>query len=244
MNIIKLSYLIILISIASPAISQSEEKSESVWSWIKNKSNELVDSTAETSGAMVEKTQEGTSSATNYISKRYAKAKDGSIAWTKESYIDFSNDYPDISKKIEAFALSSASAGELVFEKTTDGSLVAYTAAADGKKAAVSWTQDKLSKVPEITACDIAEYDFLGGAAIGTLGTAITAGASTTTTTVVAVGVAPTIFGWVPMGVLSAATSVVSVPAVAIGVTATALAGATVYATSKGICYYQENLKE
>tara|TARA_B110001450_G_scaffold242125_1_gene252157 strand:+ start:599 stop:757 length:159 start_codon:yes stop_codon:yes gene_type:complete len=33
--------------------------------------------------------------------------------------------------------------------------------------------------------------------------------------------------------------SVVAVPAIAVGVTASALAGATVYATSKGVCYYQ-----
>ena len=244
MNIIKLSYLIILIAIASPAISQSEEKSESVWSWIKKKSSEMTDSAVETGGAIIDKTKQGTSSTTNYIGKSYSKAKDGSIAWTKETYNDFSNDYPDISEKIDSFALSTAEAGELVFKKTKDGSLVAYETAADGSKTAVSWTQDKLSKVTEITACDIADYDFLGGAAIGTLGTAITAGASTTTATVATVAVAPTIFGWVPMGVIGVVTSVVAVPAVAVGVTATALAGATVYATSKGICYYQENLQE
>jgi len=50
--------------------------------------------------------------------------------------------------------------------------------------------------------------------------------------------VAPSIFGWVPIAATTA-TSIVSTPAVALGVTATAIAGATVYATSKGLCYLQ-----
>ena len=33
--------------------------------------------------------------------------------------------------------------------------------------------------------------------------------------------------------------SAVAIPAIATGVTATALVGATVYATSKGVCYFQ-----
>ena len=40
----------------------------------------------------------------------------------------------------------------------------------------------KISKVPEITACDIANYDFAGGVAVGTLTTAMAAGTTTTTT--------------------------------------------------------------
>ena len=88
-------------------------------------------------------------------------------------------------------------------------------------------------------ACDIAGYDFLGGAAIGTLGTALAAGVSTTTTVVEVWAITSTLFS--TSASLLSSISVVAVPAIAVGVTATALVGATVYATSKGICYYQKN---
>jgi hypothetical protein len=215
--------LCIMLYIGSTSAVFAEAENPSFWSWVKDKATE-ISSTA----------TEKASDASSYISKSYYEAVDGSVAWTKETYNDFSTDYPEIATNIESFASSTSEYSNYAYEKTKDGALVAYEVTADGTKTAVDWTSEKISKVPEITACDIANYDFAGGVAVGTLTTAMAAGTTTTTTSATLLAVTPSAF--VPV---FTSISVVAVPAIAIGVTATALAGATVYATSKGVCYYQ-----
>ena len=219
--------LCIMLYIGSISAASAETENPSFWSWVKDKANE-ISSTA----------TEKASDASSYISKSYYEAVDGSVAWTKETYNDFSTDYPEIATNIESFASSTSEYSNYAYEKTKDGALVAYEVTADGTKTAVDWTSEKISKVPEITACDIADYDFLGGAAIGTLGTSLTAASGTSLTATSIAAYTPTILGPMLAGTVQTLT-IVAVPAIAVGVTATALAGATVYATSKGVCYYQ-----
>ena len=216
-----------MLYIGSISAASAETENLSFWSWVKDKANE-ISSTA----------TEKASDASSYISKSYYEAVDGSVAWTKETYNDFSTDYPEIATNIESFASSTSEYSNYAYEKTKDGALVAYEVTADGTKTAVDWTSEKISKVPEITACDIADYDFLGGAAIGTLGTSLTAASGTSLTATSIAAYTPTILGPMLAGTVQTLT-IVAVPAIAVGVTATALAGATVYATSKGVCYYQ-----
>ena len=219
--------LCIMLYIGSTSAVFAEAENPSFWSWVKDKANE-ISSTA----------TEKASDASSYISKSYYEAVDGSVAWTKETYNDFSTDYPEIATNIESFASSTSEYSNYAYEKTKDGALVAYEVTADGTKTAVDWTSEKISKVPEITACDIADYDFLGGAAIGTLGTSLTAASGTSLTATSIAAYTPTILGPMLAGTVQTLT-IVAVPAIAVGVTATALAGATVYATSKGVCYYR-----
>jgi len=219
--------LCIMLYIGSISAASAETENLSFWSWVKDKANE-ISSTA----------TEKASDASSYISKSYYEAVDGSVAWTKETYNDFSTDYPEIATNIESFASSTSEYSNYAYEKTKDGALVAYEVTADGTKTAVDWTSEKISKVPEIKACDIAEYDFTGGVAVGTVTTAIAAGTTTTTTYTTVLAVLPTVFGPALVPVLTP-ISAIAVPAIATGVTVTALAGATVYATSKGVCYYQ-----
>ena len=219
--------LCIMLYIASTSAVSAEAENPSFWSWVKDKANE-ISSTA----------TEKASDASSYISKSYYEAVDGSVAWTKETYNDFSTDYPEIATNIESFASSTSEYSNYAYEKTKDGALVAYEVTADGAKTAVEWTSEKVSKVPEITACDIADYDFAGGVAVGTLGTALTASSGTAATTTTIAAYTPTIFGPMLIGTMATA-SAVAIPAIATGVTATALVGATVYATSKGVCYFQ-----
>ena len=147
-----------MLYIASTSAVSAEAENPSFWSWVKDKANE-ISSTA----------TEKASDASSYISKSYYEAVDGSVAWTKETYNDFSTDYPEIATNIESFASSTSEYSNYAYEKTKDGALVAYEVTADGTKTAVDWTSKKISKVPEITACDIANYDFAGGVAVGTL---------------------------------------------------------------------------
>ena len=216
-----------MLFVGSINAASAETVNPSFWSWVKDKANE-ISSTA----------TEKASDASSYISKSYYEAVDGSVAWTKETYNDFSTDYPEIATNIESFASSTSEYSNYAYEKTKDGALVAYEVTADGTKTAVDWTSEKISKVPEITACDIAEYDFTGGVAIGTLTTALAAGTTTSTTYTTVMAIVPTIFGPALLPVFTS-VSAIAVPAIATGVTATALVGATLYATSKGVCYYQ-----
>ena len=160
--------LCIMLYIGSISAASAETENPSFWSWVKDKANE-ISSTA----------TEKASDASSYISKSYYEAVDGSVAWTKETYNDFSTDYPEIATNIESFASSTSEYSNYAYEKTKDGALVAYEVTADGTKTAVDWTSEKISKVPEITACDIANYDFAGGVAVGTLTTAMAAGTTT-----------------------------------------------------------------
>ena len=141
--------LCIMLYIGSISAASAETENPSFWSWVKDKANE-ISSTA----------TEKASDASSYISKSYYEAVDGSVAWTKETYNDFSTDYPEIATNIESFASSTSEYSNYAYEKTKDGALVAYEVTADGTKTAVDWTSEKISKVPEITACDIADYDF------------------------------------------------------------------------------------
>ena len=216
-----------MLFVGSINAASAETENPSFWSWVKDKANE-ISSTA----------TEKASDASNYISKSYYKAVDGSVAWTKETYNDFSTDYPEIATNIESFASSTSEFSNYAYEKTKDGALVAYEVTADGTKTAVNWTSEKVSKVPEITACDIADYDFAGGVAVGTLGTALTASSGVAVTGTTIAAYTPTILGPMLAGTMTT-VSAVAVPAIATGVTATALVGATVYATSKGVCYFQ-----
>ena len=156
MKLVKSLYLIALIAMASPAASQSEIDVNSVWSWIKNKANNVSDSTFENSWAILDATKEGAYSASTYISESYTEAMGGS-------------------------------------------------------KMALLWTKETIGKIPKITAqvynCKIARFDFLS--AVTFHGTIILIASGLTTTP-----------------------------------TAVVLTGITIYATSKGICYFHDNSKD
>ena len=238
MNGFRYLYLPLFILLTTPVAGQSVENDVSTWSWIKNKASEMTATTAEKSETVIRKTKKGSLTALAYLNKNYGIAKDGTVVWTKETYNQFNSDHPEVAANIQSFAAYTSETGQFAYEKTKDGALVAYEVSSDGVKTAVSWTDEKIEKLPEVTACGIAEYDVLGGIAIGTLGTALAAGTTTATTTSAVVFVAPTMFGWMTVGT-AATTTIVSTPVIAIGVTAAAVAGATLYATAKGLCYAQ-----
>ena len=121
-----------MLYIASTSAVSAEAENPSFWSWVKDKANE-ISSTA----------TEKASDASSYISKSYYEAVNGSVAWTKETYNDFSTDYPEIATNIESFALSTSEYSNYAYEKTKDGALVAYEVTADGTKTAVDWTSKK-----------------------------------------------------------------------------------------------------
>lgn len=81
-----------------------------------------------------------------------------------------------------------------------------------------NWSRNSLRRISELNACE-GDYDFAGGAAVGTLATSVVAGDS------------------VVMLIGSTGLLVATAPAVATGVTITALAGSAVYLTAKGYCF-------
>ena len=237
---LRYSFLSFFLFLAAPAFSQPAEDDRPVWSWIKNKAEEIKGITTEKSHSVLDKTKTNASITMSYLSARYEVAKDGTAIWTKEKYDQFSSDYPDIAANMHSFSSYTSQKGKFALEKTKDGATVAYQVSSDGIKTAASWSKEKIEELPQITACGISEYDLLGGVAIGTLATALTAGTSTAATTTTVVYLTPTIFGWMTAATATA-TSVVSTPVVAVGVTATAVAGATLYATAKGVCWHQNS---
>lgn len=226
----------ILMFLISPLVVFAEEQSG--WTKLINKAQEIASKASDAGKEALQSSKEGLSETSSFISEKYTSTKDGVASWSIEKYSSFAVEHPEVATNIEKFSSKASDTSNLVFEKAKGGAIKAYEVSADGSRNAVIWTQSKVNQLPEVTACGISELDMLGGVAIGTLGTALAAGTTTTTTTTAIVAVTPTMFGWVPIAT-SAVTSVVATPAVAIGVTATAIAGATVYATSKGLCYYQ-----
>ena len=214
----------------------AEETSQ--WDKIKSGAADFTAKSLDIGSQLFDQSKQSTEGAVAYISEKYSTTKNGMSSWSTEKYNSFESEYPEIASNIETFAGKAGQTSEYIYEKTVDGAVTAYQISASGVKTAVEWTDSKIDDLPELTACGIAELDTLGGVAIGTVGTALVAGSSTTTATATTVMVAPSIFGWVPIAATTA-TSIVSTPAVALGVTATAIAGATVYATSKGLCYLQ-----
>lgn len=91
----------------------------------------------------------------------------------------------------------------------------------DGKDVAIDWTKTKYTEITSIDVCDI-NTDLAGGVFIGTAATSVLAGNS-----VMAV-------------VGSAGVLVLSAPAVASGMTLSAIGGSAVYLTSKGYCYLKK----
>jgi len=78
-----------MLFVGSINAASAETEKPSFWLWAKDKANEIT-STA----------KEKASDASSYISKSYYEAVDGSVAWTKETYNDFSTDYPEIATNI------------------------------------------------------------------------------------------------------------------------------------------------
>lgn len=81
-----------------------------------------------------------------------------------------------------------------------------------------NWSRSSLRRISELSACE-GDYDFAGGAAVGTLATSVVAGDS------------------ILMIIGSSGVLVATAPAVATGITVTALAGSVVYLTAKGYCF-------
>jgi hypothetical protein len=88
----------------------------------------------------------------------------------------------------------------------------------------VDWSKTKYQQIKEIDICE-GDLDLLGGVAIGTAATSVLAGES------------------VLMIIGSSGVYVATAPAVATGVTVTAITGATVYAGARGYCYLFNNKK-
>ena len=235
---VKITAFITLIGM-QPVLAEEQ----SGWNKVKSSAADLTAKSLDIGANLLDKSKQKAGGAAAYIADKYSITRDGVSSWSAEKYNSFAVEYPDIAANIESFSVSAAKTSDYVFEKSKDGVVTAYQMSASGVKTAVDWTDQKLDDLPEITACGIAELDTLGGVAIGTVGTALAAGSTTTTTTATTVMVAPSLFGWVPIAA-STVTSVVATPAVAVGVTATAIAGATVYATSKGLCYWQNKDEE
>jgi hypothetical protein len=258
----KIAYILTLTAGTAFAVAaSSEEASEnaSVWSTFKSNTKEnagnLWEATKERSGTVWEATKagtvtafdatkEGAAAAASYVGDRFIIGTDVAANWTDEQFKEFSSNHPEIAANIDGFGAYVAGNREVLFKKAKDGTLVAYDVASDGTKTAIDWTSDRVDQIQQITACDIADYDMLGGVALGTLGTSMIAGASTAAATTVYVTTiaVPTSSGLLVLGsgVTGAVSAVVSAPAVAIGVTVAAAAGATVYATAKGLCYFKD----
>ena len=219
----------------------AEEKT--LWSRMRGEVGAVASKTGELGVNLIDASKLHAATATDFVTSKYSLTKDSVSLWSEERYADFSSEYPEIAANIDMFSAQVTGASEFVFEKSVDGALTAYEISANGVKSAITWTDDKVAGLPEITACGISELDTLGGIAIGTFGTALAAGSSTAATTSTIITVVPTTFGWMSTGAATI-TSIVSTPAVAVGVTAAALAGTTVYATSKGLCYWQNKSVE
>ena len=93
-----------------------------------------------------------------------------------------------------------------------------YYSAVDYGKGVVDWSRTKGEQIKSIDVCE-GDLDLPGGIAIGTAATSVMAGES------------------VLMVITSSGILVASTPAIATGVTVTALAGATVYLGARGYCY-------
>lgn len=85
-------------------------------------------------------------------------------------------------------------------------------------QAVIDWTKTNYTTVSSLDVCD-GELDLLGGAAIGTAATSVLAGESV----LVVIG--------------SSSVLIATAPAIATGVTISALAGSTLFLTAKGYCY-------
>ena len=244
--------------LANTANSEEASAGESIWSTFKLSTKEttgnmwqaakegsvtLWGSAKDGTVAAFDATKEGAASAASYVGDSFIIATNVAANWTDEQYKEFSSNHPEIAANIDGFGAYVADNNEVLIEKTKDGALVAYEVVSDGTKTAIDWSSDRLDQVQQITACDIADYDMLGGVALGTLGTSMIAGASTATTATVFVTTlaVPTSSGLLALGsgITGVVVNVVSAPAVATGVTVAAVAGATVYATAKGLCYFQ-----
>ena len=239
--------------------SQIAAESESSWLAFQSKSSEMIgdiwQSTKEggvtlwvnTRGASVaafDANYEGAAAAAGYVGDNFVIAQDVVTNWTAGQYAEFSSNHPEIAENMESFGNYITESSHVFFETSKDGALIAYEYASDGTKEAVDWTSDRIGQIEQLSACDIAEYNLLGGVAIGSLGTAAIATASTTATTLLVVETVaiPTAYGLttIASGLAGAVTSVASAPAVPVAVTAAAVVGATVYVTSKGLCYLSD----
>lgn len=189
--------------------------------------------------------KEEVAAAANFVGDRFIITKDITSKWSADQFDTFLKNHPSIAETLEATTSAIAQSGDYVIEKAEDGGIFITEVTADGAATAVEWTQEKINTLPEVTACDVAEYDFLGGLAIGTLGTSLLAAPSTTA---VAVYVVEHATVWSSLGAFGSTmttgtTAIVSTPAVATGLTVAALSGATVYATAKGLCYFSKNVE-
>ena len=222
----------------------SFSRNEKLWQATKEDSVTVWESAKGGTVTAFDATKEGVAAAASYVGDSFILATDVAANWTDEQYKEFSSNHPEIAANIDGFGAYVADNSDVLFEKTKDGALVAYEVASDGTKTAIDWSSDRVDQVQQITACDIADYNMLGGVALGTLGTSMIAGASTAATTTVFVTTlaVPTSSGLLALGsgVTGVVVTVVSAPAVAIGVTVAAATGATVYATAKGLCYFND----
>lgn len=228
--------MLILGSLGTAAIGQETDESPSIWSRIQSQAAEIGSDTKDSAISLFDATKEGAVAASEYVGDRFVVAKEVAAEWTSDQYLSFRSNHPEIASSIDDFISSAGEAGSVVIEKGADGVAVAYEIASDGAKTTMDWTADQLDQLPEIDACTIADYDLLGGVAIGTAGTALAAGATSTTVVQISTLGILTSSGVVPVAG-SVVAGTVSAPAIATGVTAAAIVGATIYATSKGICY-------
>lgn len=94
-----------------------------------------------------------------------------------------------------------------------------YYSALDYGNGIIDWSRTKYEDIKSIDVCE-GDLDLAGGVAIGTAATSVMAGDS------------------VLMIVGSSGILIATAPAIATGVTITAVAGATVYAGARGYCYF------
>jgi hypothetical protein len=207
-----------------------------IWQTTKDGTSTLWETTKGSAMVVFSATKDGAAAAASYAGDKFIIAEEVSSAWTKEQFDEFQSNHPKIVSNINDLGAYLDEAGGIILEKGKGEAVIAYEYTSDGAKAAVDWSTDRLEKLPKLTACGVAEYDLLGGVAIGTLGTSIAAGTATSTVVALIPGIlAHGFVGYVPVAV-----AVVSYPVIATGVTVTALAGATVYATANGICYFSD----
>jgi hypothetical protein len=252
MNKAMLIFLLMSFSMSVPAYAeetseQSDGWAKSIIDWTKEKGGTAVNGVTRIFGdvkgksiAVFDSSKEGVIAAAGFVGGNFIIAKDVASQWSSEQLQEFLTNHPEIADTMEKTKTALSASSRFVVDRTKDGAVFVKEIASDGTASAVVWTKEKISSLPEVSACDIADYDFAGGVAVGTLGTSLIAGASTTTVAVIETTAVLTTFGYIGSAVSGAAVSVVSAPAVATGVTVAALSGATVYATAKGLCYFSD----
>ncbi len=216
-------------SLGTAAISEETNENTSIWLRLKS-------GTVEGAATIFEATKDGATASASYVGDKFVIARDVTAEWTSDQYDEFRSNHPEIASNIDDFTGYVGETGGMVFEKGKDGIAVAYEVTSNGTKTSIEWSRDRIDQLPVINACTIANYDLLGGIAIGTFGTAMSAGTSTLAVVEISTAYIATSSGLIPIAASSVA-GVVSVPAIATGVAVAAAAGATVYVTAKGVCY-------